>query len=158
MKRIIPLLVSLLLVITAANAQSFDNNCTVDKFPYAYAYGQYRGAGAEFGVWPQDNLIGGAVGITFISERVTKVKTETTPESTTTEWRSTIYTKGLLRVNRFVYITGLVGAYDLTEGYYGIGTRLSAPIGRGNLCTVALEPQYTSRGGNLLAGLGFALQ
>ena len=156
MKRIIPLL--LLLVTTAANAQSFDNHCSVDKFPYAYAYGQYRGAGAELGVWPQDNLIGGAVGITYVTEQVTHAKTVTTPETTTTEWRSSIYVKGIARVNRFVYVTGVVGTYDLTEAYYGVGTRLSMPIGRGNLCTVALEPQYTSRGGNLLAGLGFALQ
>lgn len=148
------LLAVLTLLTISATAQNYSGSCTVDRFDYLYAYAQPRGAGLELGLWPQDVLIGGSFGLAFQSNQRSVVKSQETV--TETFISQTIYVKGAARVNRYVYVTGAVGVYELDAFYTGVGIRFSAPVGRGNLCSVIVEPQYTTNGFNAYGGLGVA--
>jgi hypothetical protein len=156
MKRLITVLLACLLA-GAVHSQDFLANCTVDRFSYVQFYAQPSGGGFEAGLWPQDVMIGAAIGVSMTSKSVYASKAGQAELVKTTEVGHLMYVTGITRVNRFVYGTGRVGISDLNDLYYGMGIRLSVPINTTRLpCSMLLEPQYTTLGFNATAGFGLA--
>lgn len=146
---------AVLLLSLSTQAQNYGAKCTVDQFPYLYAYAQPTGGGIEAGVWPQDVRFGGGFGIALNTTQMPSYKNGVIVQETVI--LTTMYAKGIARINRYVYITGTAGVQGIEDLYLGIGTRVSVPMGRGTISACIVEPQYTTNGFNVLAGLGFAL-
>jgi hypothetical protein len=151
------LTMTVLVFATRARCQTFDNSCTQDRFPYAMAYGQIKGFGGEVGMWPQDKILGFAAGFDFVIRTVPFQKTYEDNVEYVKDTRATTYVKGLLRLHRFVYLTGTAGATMDLNGHAAAGIRFSLPIASGSRLGMVVEPQYGTQGFNFNAGIAIAL-
>lgn len=157
MKKLLTLLLVLCTVAISASAQDFYGNCTVPKFGYVYGYAQPGGGGAEVGLWPQDDLIGGGMGMAFST--YTEYTTKASGEVVATKIGSHLmYATGMARISRFVYPVARIGVYDLNSIYMAVGIRLAVPlqVGRTTNCALIAEPLYTNRGLSGTGGMGIA--
>lgn len=156
MKKLIVLLVMFVSSLSVFS-QTFDNNCSVERFPMVYAYAQYQGAGLEIGLWAQDAKFGYFMGIGAVNETIYTRKSYEHNLEKSKILQTNVYFKTHYRLNRFFYATGSVGLISHDKPYVSAGLQISIPIGTGSNCAFIMEPQYGNRGANVKAGLGIAL-
>ena len=149
-------------------AQNFDTYCTVPKFEHIYIFAQPNGAGIEFGTWPQEDNFGFIVGNTVTYQKGSDVNKTTTSVKSDPYIIDDVHFKTVFRLNRFFYLVGTTGFAAVMSGYktgdrlvtpyVAGGLRISMPFGEGKNWSFVVEPQYGTRGPNILAGMAFAIK
>lgn len=155
MKKLLLLLIAFI-TMSSVKSQTFSTDCTVPKFSYVMPYFQPVGGGFEAGMWPQEDLIGGALGMSILKPNSGIIKNN---ETTTTFPQVALYTAGLVRILPHVTAVGYLGVNDLDKLYTGVGIRYAMNVNATHAQAFALiiEPMYTVNGFTARVGLGIAL-
>jgi hypothetical protein len=162
------LLLMLLPILSFSQNKKKDCDCKVPKFEHLFFYVQSNsGAGIEFGTWPQKDKFGFILGTALTYERGTIYNNIKSPNNINPYTTLDIHFKTIYRLHRFFYLVGTAGIVNVMSGmksgddmnnpYIAGGLRISIPFSSGTKWAFIAEPQYGTRGGNLLLGVAIAL-
>jgi hypothetical protein len=152
MKRILLFLIVAIVGIKNTNAQ-----CISEPFPMLHIYYQTSGVGIEGGMWPAEKgRFGIFGGMLFVTGTETYYNEILKTDLQRGYMDPIFYVRGQISLHRFVHITSALGLRDLSKPYTSAGLRMSFPIDRGKSATFLLEPQLTSMGYKVAAGIAVA--